>query len=215
MAVAPKEVKGSLVSRWLQAGTLNSLASAPEHSRIRRKPSDASSSLRTERTGSLPRNFWQGPPSARTSAYSNLLFCVQAGALNSLARALAPDYVHRSLRLISIINTLRLRVHRDTLVALIQACAQESLIDTAHRFYWWPLPPPSPPWAGSRAGCLVCSDASDRKRRKVRCAFACNGRIDISCLRQVTFIFSNCLSFQPPPFQMLTGSFSSRTFSSQ
>ena len=56
--------------------------------------------------------------------------------MNSLARALAPQYVHRSLRLISIMNTLKLRVHRDTLVALIQACAQESLIDSAHRLYW-------------------------------------------------------------------------------
>ena len=60
----------------------------------------------------------------------------QAGALNSLVRALAPEFVQRALRMLSFMRTLGLRVHRDTLVALVTACSQASLISQAHDLYW-------------------------------------------------------------------------------
>ncbi len=60
----------------------------------------------------------------------------QAGALNSLARALAPEFVYQALKVLRILQQNRLQVHRDTYVALIDATTQESLIDTAHNLYW-------------------------------------------------------------------------------
>ena len=60
----------------------------------------------------------------------------QAGALNSLVRALAPEFVQRALRMLSFMRTLGLRAHRDTLVALVTACSQASLISQAHDLYW-------------------------------------------------------------------------------
>lgn len=60
----------------------------------------------------------------------------QAGALNSLARALAPEYVSQALGILRMLQKKGLHVHRDTYVALIEASTQESLIDIAHSLYW-------------------------------------------------------------------------------
>ena len=60
--------------------------------------------------------------------------------MNSLARALAPEYVSHALGVLRLLQHKGLHVHRDTYVALIEASTQESLIDIAHGLYWCALP---------------------------------------------------------------------------
>lgn len=69
-----------------------------------------------------------------TACRKNLHF--QAGALNSLVRALSPDFIDSALELLSFVRSLNLLIHRDTLVALISACAKHSLIEEAYELYW-------------------------------------------------------------------------------
>lgn len=57
--------------------------------------------------------------------------------LNSLARALAPEYIDKAIQMVDSLQTDGLVIHRDTYVVLIQACTQESRIDTAHDLYWY------------------------------------------------------------------------------
>ena len=61
----------------------------------------------------------------------------QTAVMNSLIRALAPEYVHRALQTLATLRREGLRIQRDTYVALIQACTQESLIDIARELYWY------------------------------------------------------------------------------
>ena len=60
----------------------------------------------------------------------------QAGTLNSLSRALAPEFVYQAMSVLRVLQQKGLHVHRDTYVALIEASTQESLIDIAHNLYW-------------------------------------------------------------------------------
>lgn len=60
----------------------------------------------------------------------------QAGALNSLVRALAPEHIYKALRMLSFVRTLRLSVHPETLSVLLTHCAQAFLIEEAHSLYW-------------------------------------------------------------------------------